>query len=84
MLEALPFFKLSMVMCPKTNPDFYEWYYALHDFRARDDWKALWESNYKHNKSDVDDYWHDCLHFWNLGEYFDTGMYYAYVIKILA
>ena len=50
MLEALPFFKLSMAMCPKTNPDFEKWYDDLHNFRARDDQKDLWTANYQANK----------------------------------
>ena len=37
MLEALPFFKLSMALCPKTNPEFNKWNEYLHKFRARDD-----------------------------------------------
>ena len=37
MLEALPFFKLSMALCSKTNPDFSKWNEDLHKFRARDD-----------------------------------------------
>ena len=83
MLETLPLFKLSLAMCPKTNPDFDKWYDDLHNFRSRDDYKTIWESNYKNNKSSVDDFWHDCLHFWNLGKYWETGIYYAYVLNIL-
>ena len=74
----------SMADCQETHTYFEQIDSIIDDFFAQKDWKTAAQINYEANKDVVDDQWGSCLKTWNEGIYFDSGVYFTRVARILS
>ena len=77
-------FRDSMHICYATNGYFEQIEAAEVAFFSQTEWKKTARANYDANKAYVDQQWEFCLDRWNLGVYFDAGMFYTRVAMALS
>ena len=82
-VESEDEFRESMESCDLTNDLYEEIVETTEDFFDQDDWEDTVDANYKSNKIMADHQWSLGLHTWNLGIYYQAGMFYGRYWNIL-